>query len=100
MPEQIFTDRHTFEQSPLFLPNFDLLCPQGIIMLTGAKWKRHVRIILPMLKRAKIISHLDTIVEYADRFIDRHLNDGHIHTDLLRSCQTLTMNIIGLIGFD
>ncbi|CAF1347960.1 unnamed protein product [Rotaria sordida] len=46
----IFTDRHNFEQSPLIMPNFDLLCPYGISLLTGAKWKRHIRVMLPMFK--------------------------------------------------
>ncbi|CAF4026968.1 unnamed protein product, partial [Rotaria sp. Silwood1] len=41
--QTIFSDRYTFEQSPLFVPNFDLLCPNGIVMLNGAKWKRHIR---------------------------------------------------------
>ncbi|CAF3920206.1 unnamed protein product [Rotaria sordida] len=63
----IFTDRHNFEQSPLIMPYFDLLCPYGISLLTGAKWKRHIRVMLPMFKHC---------------------------------CQSLTMNIIGFIGFD
>ncbi|CAF1080174.1 unnamed protein product [Rotaria sordida] len=58
----IFTDRHNFEQSPLIMPYFDLLCPYGISLLTGAKWKRHIRVMLPMFKRTKMITHLDTIL--------------------------------------
>ncbi|CAF2583954.1 unnamed protein product [Rotaria sp. Silwood2] len=69
-------------------------------MLTGARWKRHVRVLSPMFKRAKIIGHLDTIVECADRFIDRNLDPDQVHRDLVPRCQSLTMNIIGLIGFD
>ncbi|CAF4491952.1 unnamed protein product [Rotaria sp. Silwood2] len=98
--QTIFANRHTFEQSPLFLPNFDLFCPNGITMLTGARWKRHVRVLSPMFKRAKIIGHLDTIVECADRFIDRNLHPGQVHRDLVSCCQSFTMNVIGFIGFD
>jgi len=98
--QTIFSDRHTFEQSPLFLPNFDLICPNNITVLSGAKWKRHIRVMLPAFKRAKMIQHLDTIIECADRFIDQHLTDNKVHTDLLACCQTVTVNIIGLIGFD
>ncbi|CAF4572301.1 unnamed protein product [Rotaria sp. Silwood2] len=98
--QTIFADHHTFEQSPLFLPNFDLFCPNGITMLTGARWKRHIRVLLPMLKRAKIIGHLDTIVECADRFIDQNLHPGQVHRDLISCCQSFTMNVIGLIGFN
>ncbi|CAF3669995.1 unnamed protein product [Rotaria sordida] len=96
----IFAGRHTFEQSPLFFPNFDLFCPNAIVMLTGAKWKRHIRVLLPMLKRAKIIGHLETIVQCADRFIDQNLHPDQVHRDLVSCCQSFTMNVIGFIGFD
>jgi pentalenene oxygenase len=98
--QTIFIDRQRFEQSPLFLPNFDLICPSNITILTGARWKRHARIMIPVFKRAKVIQHLDTITECADRFIDRCLKENEIHTNLVDQCQTLTMNIIGFIGFD
>ncbi|CAF1445641.1 unnamed protein product [Rotaria sp. Silwood1] len=98
--QTIFSDRYTFEQSPLFVPNFDLLCPNGIGMLNGAKWKRHIRVLLPMLKRAKIIGYLERIVQCADRFIDRNLHSSQVHGNLISSCQSFTMNVIGLIGFD
>jgi cytochrome P450 len=98
--QTIFSNRHTFEQSPSFLPNFDLICPHGIIMLAGAKWKRHIRVMLPALKRVKMLQHFDTIIECADRFIDQCLNDNQVHTDLVLRCQTVTMNIFGLIAFD
>jgi cytochrome P450 len=98
--QTIFSDRHTFEQSPLLLPNFDLLCPHSIFVLKGPKWKRHIRVMLPMFKRAKIIHYLDAIIECTDRFIDGHLSDNHIHGDLKVHCQSLLMNIIGFIGFN
>ncbi|CAF3811990.1 unnamed protein product [Rotaria sp. Silwood1] len=98
--QTIFSDRDTFERAPLALPNFDLLCPNGLMLLTGAKWKRHIRVLLPMLKRAKIISHLETIVECADRIIDQNLHPSQVHRDLITCCQSFTMNVIGFIGFD
>jgi cytochrome P450 len=98
--QAIFADRSTFDQSPLFLPNFDLLCPHSIFMPTGSKWKRHVRVMLPMFKRAKVIHHSEIIVDCIDRWTDRCLKDGHVHTDLFAHCGSLTMNIIGLLGFD
>jgi cytokinin trans-hydroxylase len=97
--QTIFNDRR-FEQSPLFLANFDLICPSNITVLTGARWKRHARIMLPFFKRAKVIQHLDTIIECTDRFIDQYLNENEIHRNLVDHCQKLTMNIIGFIGFD
>ncbi|CAF1220699.1 unnamed protein product [Rotaria sordida] len=79
---------------------FNLLCSNGIIMLTGARWKRHIRVLLPMFKRTKIIGHLETIVECADRFIDQNLHSDQIHRDLISCCQSFTINVIGFIGFD
>jgi cytochrome P450 len=96
----IFSDRHKFEQSPLFLPNFDLICPHAIMTLSGAKWKRHARVMLPVFKRAKVIQHLDTIIDCTDRFIDQSLTDKQVHTDLVRRCQKLTMNVIGFVALD
>ena len=98
--QAIFSDRHSFEQSPLFLPNFDLICPHSLVNIGGLKWKRHVRVMLPVFKRAKVIQHLDTMTDCADRFIDQCLAPDQVHTDLVQSCQTVTMNIFGLIAFD
>lgn len=96
----IFSDRQRFEQSPLFLPNFDLICPANITILTGDRYKRHARIMLPVFKRAKVIQHIETITECADRFIDKYLKENEVHTNLVDSCQVLTTNVIGFIGFD
>ncbi|CAF4884928.1 unnamed protein product [Rotaria sp. Silwood1] len=98
--QTIFSDRHTFDQSPLFIPNFDLLCPNGIITLSGLKWKRHARVMLPMFKRAKIVHYSETILHCTDQFIDKHLDDNHIYKDLTLRCQSLLMNIIAFIAFD
>jgi cytochrome P450 len=68
--------------------------------LSGEKWKRHIRVILPAFKRAKIMQYIDTIIECTDRFIDQSLIDKQVHKDLVHRCQRLTTNIIGFIAFD
>lgn len=98
--KEVFSDRQRFEQSPLFLPNFDLMCPANLTILTGERYKRHARIMLPAFKRAKVIQHIDTIIECTDRFIQQYLEDNEVHTDLVNQCQILTMNVFGLIAFD
>ena len=98
--QAIFADRQMFDQSPLFLPNFDLLCPHGIFLPTGPKWKRHARVMIPMFKKAKIMHHADLILHCADRWIEQNIKDGEIHIEVLNNCRALTMNIIGLIAFD
>jgi len=98
--QAIFSDRHTFDQSSLFVPNFDLLCSNGIVTLSGAKWKRHARVMLPMFKRAKIVPYLETILHCTDQFIDKYLDDNCTYTDFVIRCQSLMMNIIAFIAFD
>ena len=98
--QTIFADRQVFEQSPLFLPNFDLLCPNGIFSHTGSRWKRHMRVILPVLKKAKLVHHTDVIMRCVDRWIDEQFQDGQTYTNFLTQCRTLTMNIFGWIAFD
>ena len=98
--QTIFSDRHTFEQSQLILPNCDLLCPHGLFLLTGLKWKRHIRVMLTMFKGAKITHYLKTIVECTDRLIDQHLHHNQVHKDLKMHCQSLFANIMGFIAFN
>lgn len=98
--QTIFSDRQNFDQSPLFLPNFDLLCPHGIFLPTGPKWKRHARVMMPMFKKSKVIHHADVIIHCTDRWIEQFCRDDRIHTDVLNECRTLTMNVIGLFAFD
>ncbi|CAF2415965.1 unnamed protein product [Rotaria sp. Silwood2] len=97
--QTIFDDRHIFEQSPLVLPNFDVFCPGSVSMLTGARFKRHIRVLSPILKRAKIINYLEIIVECADRFIDQHLCPGQVNRDLVSCCRSFGLNVIGFIEF-
>lgn len=93
----VFKERHIFEQSSLVFPNFDLLCSNNMITLIGTKWKRHKQLLLPYLKRRKLANQIDSMVFCADRFIDSSLQDHEIHRDLIASCQSFTMNVMGFI---
>ena len=96
----IFSDRQRFERSPLFLVNFDIICPANITVLTGERYRRYARIMLPVFKRARVIQYIATIIECTDRFIEQYLKANEVHTNLVDQCQILTMNVFGLIGFE
>ncbi|CAF2098402.1 unnamed protein product [Rotaria magnacalcarata] len=97
-----FADRHTYDIAETTARNFGVLFPTGLIALRGNEWKRHARFILPMLKRAKVLPYLNTIVTCTDRFIDEKLTrrNGEIHMDLVEQSQRLLLSIIGFIAFD
>jgi cytochrome P450 len=99
--QHILTSRHTYEISDIITANFSLLIPNSMFVSRNETWKRHARVVLPMLKRAKVLQYLDTIVTCTDWFIDTHLtkNDGG-RKDLGAKCQALLFDIIGSIVFD
>ncbi|CAM2703726.1 unnamed protein product [Rotaria socialis] len=100
--QHVLADRHTYDIAETTTRNFGVLFPTGLIALRGNEWKRHARFILPMLKRAKVLPYLDTIVTCTDRFIDEKLSrrNGEIHMDLVEQSQRLLLSIIGFIAFD
>ncbi|CAF4117130.1 unnamed protein product [Rotaria magnacalcarata] len=100
--QHVLADRHTYDIAETTARNFGVLFPTGLIALRGNEWKRHARFILPMLKRAKVLPYLNTIVTCTDRFIDEKLTrrNGEIHMDLVEQSQRLLLSIIGFIAFD
>jgi cytochrome P450 len=100
--QHVFTNRHIYDMSTQTTSAFSVLFPAGLISLRGDAWKRHARFMLPMLKRAKILPYLDTIVTCIDRLIDEQFvkQDGKIHTDLIHLGQNALLNIIAFIAFD
>ena len=98
----VLADRKKYDQSEMTSSAFSALAPTGLISLRGDDWKRHTRLIRPMFRRAKAISHFDTIVTYADRWIDERFvaNSDQIHTDLIEQCQHLLLSIIAHVAFD
>ncbi|CAF2181970.1 unnamed protein product [Rotaria magnacalcarata] len=100
--QHVLADRHTYDIAETTTRTFGILFPRGLLALRGDEWKRHARFILPMLKRAKVLPYLDTMIACTDRFIDEKLarQNGEIHTDLVEQSQRLLLDIIGFIAFD
>ncbi len=71
-------------------------------MYSGAKYKRHALVIMPLFRRAKIIPQLDTIVDCTDKLLHNWRNqiDQQVHIDIVEQCQRLLLCIFGFIAFD
>ena len=68
---------------------------------SGAKYKRHSTLAVPLLRRAKIISNLDTIIDYTDRLLAKWRNNPiDIHTNIVQNCENLILEIFSSIAFN
>jgi cytochrome P450 len=100
--EEILSKRQIYEISEITTRNFSLLFSDGLLSLKGEKWKRHARIMLPIFRRNKILTHFETIVNCIDDFIDQKFskNDQIIHQNLVKECQNVLLRIIACIAFN
>ncbi|CAF2668214.1 unnamed protein product [Rotaria sp. Silwood2] len=66
------------------------------------KFKRHGALTMPLFRRSKIVSNINTIVGGTDKLLDRWRARPHdqMHTDIVEQCQNLLLEIFGLIAFD
>lgn len=94
--EVILRNRHIFELSPLGLPNFDLMIPNGISMVYGEHWKRHAKVLVPLFKRANICHNFPEVMRLIDRFIVHKFRAEGVHSNLAENCKLLALNLSGL----
>jgi len=73
-----------------------------MLIILGAKFKRHAAVTLPLFRRGKIISNFDLIVDCTDKLLDNwhKKTKDHVHTDIVQQSQNLLLQIFGLIAFD
>ncbi|CAF1199150.1 unnamed protein product [Didymodactylos carnosus] len=101
--QYIFAHRHIYDHAKLASETFSLLTPNGLIALTGAKFKRHARVMLPMFKKSKVVPYLETVNDCTDELLlQKWRADGNekLQTDIIRQCQDLLLCIITSIAFD
>ncbi|CAF3255012.1 unnamed protein product, partial [Rotaria sp. Silwood2] len=84
---------------------FGLIAENFIIALIGSKYKRHAKVILPMLKKNKFLSQIPIIINCVDQLIHvwkiRYENkDDIICTCLLNDNQHLMLDTFVLLTFD
>ncbi|CAF0891465.1 unnamed protein product [Didymodactylos carnosus] len=81
---------------------FGLQMPSGLLAIKGPKHKRHVRYMLPMLKKSKVVAHLSTIIDCSDRLIRlwRNKEEKTLNENIVGDSKHLLLDIIGFIAFD
>ncbi|CAF4914111.1 unnamed protein product [Rotaria sp. Silwood1] len=100
--QYILTHRNIYDQGQVFLEKFSLLVPESIICSIDFKFKRHGALTMPLFRRSKIISNINTIIDSTDKLLDRWRARPHdqVHADIVEQCQNLLLEIFGLIAFD
>ncbi|CAF3910906.1 unnamed protein product [Rotaria sordida] len=103
--EQIYVDRSRFDRAEMRLRTFGLIAENFIISLIGPKYKRHAKVILPMLKKNKFLSQIPIIINCVDQLIHvwkiRYENkDDIICTCLVNDNQHLMLDTFILLTFD
>ena len=68
----------------------------------GATFKRHATATIPLFRRAKIMTNLDLIIEYTDKFLNNYRREPlhKVHTNIIEQSGNLLLAIFGFIGFD
>ncbi|CAF1417438.1 unnamed protein product [Rotaria sp. Silwood1] len=103
--EQIYTDHCRFDRADMRVNTFGLIAENFIISLTSSKYKRHAKVILPMLRKNKFLSQISIIINCVDQLIHiwkiRYENqDDIICTCLLSDNQHLMLDTFTLLTFD
>lgn len=68
----------------------------------GAQYKRHAAVISPLLRRNKVLSNFQLILNCTDKLLNnwRDKPSEKIHTDIVQQCQNLLLALFGHIGYD
>ena len=118
--QYIFTHRHIYDQGDVYTKRFSIVIPHGYIsntgmfiffrqillchsnVFTGAKYKRHAALALPLFRRGKVVSYFDMIVDCTEKLLTRWRSKSprHVHIDIVQQCHDLLLAIFGFIAFD
>jgi cytochrome P450 len=100
--QHVLADKQTYDLSDIVINSGSTFFPTGLACLRGNEWKRHSHIMRPILRRTKIITYFDTILDCVDRCINECFvhHDGSIHTNLTEHFQYLMLSMNARILFD
>ncbi len=72
------------------------------LIYIGPAFKRHATVIVPLLRRGKVVSNFELIIDCTDRLLNnwRRKPCEKIHTDIVRQSQNLMLAMFGFIGFN
>ena len=104
--EEIYSDRHRFERGNIRTKTFGLIAENMLITLTGWKYKRHAKAVLPMLRKARFRSQTSLIAERADQLIEiwriraSKAEKDTIVTSIVSDLQQLMLDTFTFLTFD
>ncbi|CAF0776308.1 unnamed protein product [Rotaria sordida] len=103
--EIIYSERHIFDRADMRPKTFGLIAENFLITLIGPKYKRHAKVIMPMLRKHRFKSQISIIIDCADQLIhvwkDRYQNrDNAICTSIVTDNQQLMLDTFSLLTFD
>ncbi|CAF2670713.1 unnamed protein product [Rotaria sp. Silwood2] len=99
--QYVLTHRNIYDQGQVSLITLVITNIYSFLLL-GFKFKRHGALTMPLFRRSKIISNINTVVDGTDKLLDRWRARPHdqVNTDVVEQCQNLLLEIFGLIAFD
>ncbi|CAF1159500.1 unnamed protein product [Didymodactylos carnosus] len=100
--QHIFTHRNIYDLADVSIRFFGLQMPSSLLAIKGEQFKRHARVMLPMFKKNKVISHVNTIIDCTDKLIHlwRHEQPEELNENIVQQSKSLLLDIIGFIAFD
>ncbi|CAF1474940.1 unnamed protein product [Adineta steineri] len=103
--EQIHSDRHIFDRADVRTKTFGLIAEDFLITLAGSKYKRHAKVIIPMLRKHRFQSQISIIINYVDELIeiwkDRYdKQDNSICNSILFDNEQLMLDTFTRLTFD
>jgi cytochrome P450 len=100
--QEIYRHRHLLDRLELFYNNANAILPRSLIGIKNEEWKRHARIVEPLLKRSALTQYLDQILKYTDDLIEiwtRRTDNNKLQTEIIDQCQQLLLKIMLSISY-
>ena len=100
--QEIYRNRHLLDRFESFYENAKIVLPKCMLSIKNEEWKRHARIIEPLLKRTALIQYFDRILNCTDQLIEiwrKESDKKKVHTEVINQCQQLLMEIMSSISY-
>ena len=100
--QDIYKNRHLLDRFDLFHTNATTVLPNSLLSVKNEEWKKHARVVEPLLKRSALTPHLDEIVKCTDALIEKwtlETSGDELQSDVIDQCQRLLMNIMLSVSY-
>ena len=100
--QEIYKHRHLLDRFDLFYKNGETVLSRSLIGIKNDDWKRHARIVEPLLKRTALIQYCDQILKCTDELIEiwtKKTDHNNPQTEVINQCQQLLLKIMLSISY-